>query len=1040
MPGVFSNRACILVLGLFLPQFLYCQTWEWMNQAVKGNGNNYVQALCSDGFDNLYITGRNKGTGTYGTGTGGTALPAFGDRDIYLSKYAQDGTFLWAKRYGGLYSDYGYGVSTDSIGNAYVTGHFTTSAAIGALGTFTSFGSSDIYLMKHSPSGTPLWFKKFGGDQIESGYAIKTSKSGVSVISGEFSDTANFDMQQVISKGLTDVFIAKFDNNGNVLWVKSFGGTSDDASFGVFQDDQGNVYATGSFTGTVNFGGVVLSSASAGNSDIFTLKMDPNGNVLWAKAKGSGVADEGRAINVDQDGNVLVTGNWAQTNIIVLKYDPLGNQIWQVIQGSPGYDVGYGITSDTLGNVYVDGDFAGNISFGSIVMTCSGTQDFFVECLNSSGMVQWAKKSGGPADEHAFGSDITSKNDIYVGGGFQGTVNFDGFTRIACCGTFDACGGKLIQPVIANFTHSLSTICQGSAVSFFDNSAGFPTSWAWSFPGGTPSTSLAANPVVTYASAGTYDVQLIVTHGPLAIDTIFMPGLVNVIYTPVTINVADSIICPGDTATLTANPGFLSLLWSNGSSASSLAVTTPGYYYIAATDVSGCLSYDTVGISLHSVTNVSAGPNVFVCSTVNFPVVLIASSGYASYAWSTGDATNSTNANTIGTFNVTAIDSNGCSSSDSLLVNYYSTNSVNLASDTVICYAQSIILFSTSTYPSYIWSTGDTTSTLLVNTPGMYTLNVTDTNGCPFSDSVLIGIENFVDLFTFTDTSTCTGNTILFDAGFGYPSYVWSDGSTAQTLITMTPGQYWVNVTSINGCVVSDSINLLNYPSPPQIFTFNDTTVCNGTNVLFDAGPGFASYSWSDASTFQTFNTNVQGLYWVEVITSNGCEVSDTVNLFTLANPSPFLGSDTLICSDDMIILNAGIFNSYLWSSGATSTSIIIDTAGFYWITVSDINGCSGTDTVLVTEQNCTGVYKPVTSSIKLNVFPNPANDELNIAFNASITGFTYTVCNSMGQLLSTNEIYGSSVKLNTKSYESGIYVLVVTTGNETFIERIAIR
>lgn len=570
------------------------QNWIWANHTVKGNGNNYALDVSVDTQNNCFITGRVKSTATIGTGTNGTVVTPYGDRDIYVAKYGDDSTFKWATYMGGVFSDYGYGLDNDSQGNTYVTGHFTSSATFQSY-TLSSYGSSDFFITKLDSSGNVIWVTQEGGTSADGAYGIKTLGSGTSYVVGSFLGTAVFGNDTLVSNGLDDIFVSKFDSTGMCLWAVSFGGADNDVGFGIDADENGNIYFTGYFTATVSFGSYTLSSTSAGNADIVTAKMDDSGNIIWAVKAGSGVADQGNNLVTDNIGNVYVVGNWAQTTITVLKYDSSGNLLWQIYQGGSGYDTGNGIGIDNDHNVFVTGYFSSTVNFSGIPLTASGGDDIFIEKFDSSGVIMWARKQGGNLNDHSFGLELNNKNEILIAGAFEGTADFDGtsFTSIA---VFDAFLGKLGQPIGAYFSADDISVCIGNSVSFTSTSTGSPTSYQWSFPGGNPTSSISDNPVIIYPLAGSFDVTLIVSDGTTS-DTLVMTNYITV-QTPPSVNLgSDYVICDTSSTTLDAGVGFVSYLWSDSSTAQQLTVSAAGDYWVTVFD-DFCSATDTISISV----------------------------------------------------------------------------------------------------------------------------------------------------------------------------------------------------------------------------------------------------------------------------------------------------------------------------------------------------------------------------------------------------------------------------------------------------------
>lgn len=257
-----------------------------------------------------------------------------------------------------------------------------------------------------------------------------------------------------------------------VAWAQKFTGKFYGAYSGSMATDAfGNVYMTGEFTGTVDFGNITLTSTSAGSSDVFVVKVNASGTVLWAEKFGGAVKDFGKAIAIDDSGNVYTTGLFSGTatfgsvtltgepasqDIFVVKQNSSGQVLWAEkffgswIGGTPQFQ-STGITVDTQGNVYTTGYFSdgyggGTATFGDITLTFitetttgnSGT-DIFVVKQDATGQVLWAKNFGANNSGVAgiIGSYITTdtSNNIYITGYFSGTADFEGTTLTYLSGT-----------------------------------------------------------------------------------------------------------------------------------------------------------------------------------------------------------------------------------------------------------------------------------------------------------------------------------------------------------------------------------------------------------------------------------------------------------------------------------------------------------------------------------------------------------------------------------------------------------------------------
>ncbi len=252
-------------------------------------------------------------------------------------------------------------------------------------------------------------------------------------------------------------------------------------------------------------------------------------------------------------------------------------------------------------------------------------------------------------------------------------------------------------------------------------------------------------------------------------------------------------------------------------------------------------------------------------------------------------------------------------------------------------------------YASYLWSDGSTGQTLSVNSSGTYDVTVTDSNGCTGTASETITVYPLPTVSISGSTTICSGSSSTLDAGAGYSAYLWSDGSTTQTLTTSAAGTYDVTVTDSNGCTATDNITVSTATALTPSISGN-TVFCNGTSTMLDAGSGYASYLWSDGSTTQTLMANASGSYSVTVTDANGCTGMTSISVTEDVAVAPTVTGTLEFCVGDNTTLDAGLgFSTYLWSDGSTSQTITVSTAGTYTVTVTNGNGCSGTDMAAVT-------------------------------------------------------------------------------------------
>src|SRR5690554_4276582 len=185
--------------------------------------------------------------------------------------------------------------AVDKNGNIYMTGEFTGTLSIGSQ-TLSSRGFIDVFLAKYNPSGELLWVRTGGGIYNDRCPAVALDNNGYVYIAGGFRDQAHFDHLSITSQGQQDIFLGKYDPNGNLIWMKSFGGPDMEmvginAGRGLFIDMDANIYITGSFHDTADFGGVSITSK--GGRDVYLAKLNSAGAVLWVKSAGSYSLDNG---------------------------------------------------------------------------------------------------------------------------------------------------------------------------------------------------------------------------------------------------------------------------------------------------------------------------------------------------------------------------------------------------------------------------------------------------------------------------------------------------------------------------------------------------------------------------------------------------------------------------------------------------------------------------------------------------------------------------------------------------------------------------
>ncbi|MEX2322677.1 MAG: SBBP repeat-containing protein [Acidimicrobiia bacterium] len=373
-----------------------------------------------------------------------------------------DPNLAWAHNIGGTGFDLGLGIAVDGSGNTYLTGYFRGTGVDfnpgGDPHLLNSNGSNDVFVAKYDTAGILVWAHNIGGTDSDQGSGIAVDGSGNTYVTGYFRGVGvDFNpggtAHLLTSNGSGDVFVAKYDTTGNLVWAHGIGGTSSDEGYGIAVDGSGNTYVTGSFQDPgvdFNPGGIAHLLSSNGTDDVFVAKYDTTGNLQWAHNIGGTGVDAGSGIAVDGFGNTYLTGYFQGSgvdfnpggtahllssngsfDVFVAKYDPTGNLQWAHNIGGTGVDVGYGIAVDGFGNTYLTGYFQGaGVDFNpggtAHLLSSNGSDDVFVAKYDPTGNLVWAHNIGGTGGDAGNGIAVDGFGNTYLTGYFQGSgVDFN---------------------------------------------------------------------------------------------------------------------------------------------------------------------------------------------------------------------------------------------------------------------------------------------------------------------------------------------------------------------------------------------------------------------------------------------------------------------------------------------------------------------------------------------------------------------------------------------------------------------------------------
>ncbi|MBN2211311.1 MAG: SBBP repeat-containing protein [Sedimentisphaerales bacterium] len=368
-------------------------TITWSHQFGSSSGG-CAYGVAVDADDNVYTAG-----------VSGSIFPSDAG-DVYLNKYDNAGNLLWNRELSSQYGrDVAFGVTVDAFGNAFITGE--TEGSLG--GATYAGGYSDAFLAKYDPSGNLLWTQQVG-PLSDRAYSVATDGMGNAYITGYNSN---------LSGTYEGIFLTKFDPSGNFLWNQQLNTSLPDYSHSVTVDNAGNAYITGYSRGS-------LCGTSAGNFDVFLIKYDPSGAMLWSEQIGTSFDDESVDVAIDGNGDVYITGygsgvfgetTYCGNDAFLAKYDASGSQIWIQQFGSSGPEGAQSLAIDQNDCVFIAGT-----TYGDLAGANAGSGDIFLTKFDATGNQLWTTQFGTEELDANCGLAVDSMGNPFVSGYTRGEM------------------------------------------------------------------------------------------------------------------------------------------------------------------------------------------------------------------------------------------------------------------------------------------------------------------------------------------------------------------------------------------------------------------------------------------------------------------------------------------------------------------------------------------------------------------------------------------------------------------------------------------
>ncbi len=635
----------------------------------------------------------------------------------------------------------------------YVTGYYSDTAYFGPYHLYGGPAKLNAYIAKYDTSGNLIWAKTSFSDGDVTPYSITADSMGNFYLVGMYALEVSF-APLTVQQPLGNVFLAKFDAQGNALWIATSYGHGTGCA--VSCDARGNPYISGYYWGdSIKFGNVTLPPTlnANGYTSSFVTRYDVNGNVVWAKASTGAGEQHGSGIAVDKsrsDGLIFATGTFSSPtitlgnitlsksnnvsgsyNFFIAAYDTTGHIVWAKSAdgevSDPSNDYLTHVTADINGNAFVTGTFRGGamVFDGDTLYNVMTAQDFnfFLVKFNAAGTVLW-KKAGGNANGRSIALDGAG-NLYLLAGNHSNAFYFDGL----------------------NFYHGLALGTY--AVIFKCDTNGRAMASAWLPDGGDGWAGITANAYGSVFFTGDFSIDtLTIAHDTLcrfgwssAFITRFDFGSQACHLSPVSVSADTSLKCFVDTVQVCGPPGFVTYAWNTGQTNQCFNTDVPGNYFVTVTDNFNCsTTSNLVKLNLWAMPPIHIIGDTVVCG--GQPVLLGTSDGGAYiYSWSNGMTTPTVNA-TGGMYFVTVTNAFTCQATDSIFIKAAAAPvaSITLLHDTLFAAGGSFFQW---------YLDGDSIGTGPFYIPvfdGRYTVAALDSNGCSDISSPLIisGVEKLI--------------------------------------------------------------------------------------------------------------------------------------------------------------------------------------------------------------------------------------------------------------------------------------------------------
>lgn len=844
-----------------------------------------------------------------------------------------------------------------------------------ATGNATQEITSDFWVAKITETGTLVWERSFGGLRSESIIDMVATNDGYLLLGN--SDSPEF--APIGYRGQIDPVLLKINNDGQQSWIRRWGGDQNDFATALHLLNNGRIVVSGYADSKYN--------NHHGALDGWLTYLNANGQLVWSKFFGGSLDDQLLSVTGGPGDQIYAAGfsyskdqdlttNTGRKDAWLIKVNTSGNLLWSNNYGGDGHDSFNKIIAKD-NSVYAAGY---TWSFNNVMTPSMGLKDFWLTNVDSNGDTNWEATYGGNLSEEIFAFDFTNDDGLLLAGSTQ--TKFNGMVE-QNNGLEDFFLVRLEGAEPTELSVNLGadrSICEGSSVNLNANINNcFNCTVAWE--DGTTSA------VRTVAPTTTTNYSIIITDG----DGISATDDITVVVseTPIlAISLTGDNLCPGDLITLstiTQNCAGCSYDWNDGNimAQRTLIVEDDITYALTITNEDGCSTSQSIAVPVQEMINFTGEISPISCQGANDGQVII---------------------------------------------NNSSGNTINFA-----------------------WDNGATGTTLSDLAAGTYTVTAGAIGFCAEVATYEITEPSQLTLSANFTTVSCfnqNNGSISTSTGGGVPPYdfIWSNGAVSASLNNLQAGNYSVTITDSNGCIISDAFEITQ-PDAIQLSSSLTAISCHGADdggitINPFGGAGDYTYNWANGNTTNQLTNISAGSYLVAVTDGEGCSTTasflleEPLELGFNINPIPPTTGD----NGSILAVPFGGTPPYqlLWNTGSSSFQIINLENGLYTVTVTDLKGCTGEESIFL------GITANEDIDIinDFSVFPNPNNGDfqVNISLKNSET-FSLTLVNTLGQAIQTERFHTDRLNkhFDFSGLASGVYYLLYADQNGVQVKPVVI-